>query len=466
MSSQDLDYYKVLGVERTATATEIRRAYLQQSRQWHPDKAQQNGITDENATSQFQLISSANEILADPRSRRIYDTRREQWADRRQAQEFDGFANFFNFGFRGDGSSSWFNQGRTQSDFRYAGSTSGGRSQYGASTAGPKTAKEIWKAFVCGNIPEHEFSKLIRHYSFTSFESDPSDFYEVFDKLFNKVVFAAEGVNASADFSTPPDFGTSETPWKSGPGPFYSYWSKFRTIQNLGSSSNSTATRSATKSSSSSGSKQAHRSQAKKQQKAAHELYNGKVHTLVDLLQCLDPRVKAEERRLDKRAEQQHVENVAKLSAERERIDAERAARCRSQEEEGIDVDNSESEEDFTGSACVFVVAPDGLVMTCKQAKEAAAQIAAVQVESGVVEGDGQDGVARMEQEEVQEQRGDVASDDASETTESSEESEPEVYQCEACRKIFKHVNQFESHCASKKHKKELAAFLERARNK
>ncbi|KAG9224804.1 hypothetical protein CCMSSC00406_0002045 [Pleurotus cornucopiae] len=71
LSSDDL--YRVLGVERTAKldTVSLRRAYLRRSRACHPDKSSD----DPEATSAFQKVSVAYEILSNPTSRRVYDRR-------------------------------------------------------------------------------------------------------------------------------------------------------------------------------------------------------------------------------------------------------------------------------------------------------------------------------------------------------------------------------------------------------
>lgn len=77
----DPDWYGVLGVERGASITDIRRAYRKLALQWHPDK---NLEDSDNATIQFQLVSQAYQILSDSNSRLLYDQRRnETFASRR-----------------------------------------------------------------------------------------------------------------------------------------------------------------------------------------------------------------------------------------------------------------------------------------------------------------------------------------------------------------------------------------------
>lgn len=65
-----VDYYKVLGVKRAATASEIKSAYRRLARQRHPDV---NGGSDQ-AARDFALISHAYRTLSDPHERAHYDT--------------------------------------------------------------------------------------------------------------------------------------------------------------------------------------------------------------------------------------------------------------------------------------------------------------------------------------------------------------------------------------------------------
>ena len=61
------DYYEVLGVAPDAGAAEIKRAYRQLARRYHPD------ISGEERTTVFLEVARAYEVLGDPQRRRSYD---------------------------------------------------------------------------------------------------------------------------------------------------------------------------------------------------------------------------------------------------------------------------------------------------------------------------------------------------------------------------------------------------------
>ncbi|XP_038050254.1 dnaJ homolog subfamily C member 3-like [Patiria miniata] len=70
--SQKRDYYKILGVKRTAKKKEILKAYRKLAQQWHPDKHEE-GVAKEKASKVFMDIAAAKEVLTDPEKRQQFD---------------------------------------------------------------------------------------------------------------------------------------------------------------------------------------------------------------------------------------------------------------------------------------------------------------------------------------------------------------------------------------------------------
>lgn len=64
------DYYKILGVSKNSSAKEIKKAYYQLAKKYHPD----TNKDDNDASKKFQEVSEAYEILSDDTKRKEYDT--------------------------------------------------------------------------------------------------------------------------------------------------------------------------------------------------------------------------------------------------------------------------------------------------------------------------------------------------------------------------------------------------------
>ncbi len=69
MATQTKDYYGALGVKKNASAEEIRKAFRKLARKYHPDV----NPGDKSAEEKFKTISEANDVLSDPKKRKIYD---------------------------------------------------------------------------------------------------------------------------------------------------------------------------------------------------------------------------------------------------------------------------------------------------------------------------------------------------------------------------------------------------------
>jgi len=76
------DYYKILGIDRSATSKDIKAAYRKLARKHHPDLHP----NDKDAKKNFQQINEANEVLSDPVKRKKYDQYGNDW---KHADEFE-----------------------------------------------------------------------------------------------------------------------------------------------------------------------------------------------------------------------------------------------------------------------------------------------------------------------------------------------------------------------------------------
>lgn len=128
-----IDYYKTLGLEKSATPEEIKKAYRKLARKYHPDMNPGN----KEAEKKFKEINEANEVLSNPENRAKYDKYGENWKhgeayeqaqqqrqyQRSSAQGFEGaefgggedFSDFFQSMFGGGGYSS---RGRASGKFK------------------------------------------------------------------------------------------------------------------------------------------------------------------------------------------------------------------------------------------------------------------------------------------------------------------------------------------------------------
>ena len=77
------DYYKILGLPPTATKKEIKKAFRQLARKYHPDLHP----GDKAAAEQFKRINEACQVLSDDNKRARYDLDRKQQGQRQQTQQ-------------------------------------------------------------------------------------------------------------------------------------------------------------------------------------------------------------------------------------------------------------------------------------------------------------------------------------------------------------------------------------------
>ncbi|EKD41482.1 MAG: DnaJ protein, partial [uncultured bacterium] len=89
------DYYEILGLSRTASEADIKKAYRQQALQYHPDR----NPGDHTAEDKFKEASEAYEVLSDSQKRQVYDQFGHSGLSGAGFQGFSGVEDIFdNFG--------------------------------------------------------------------------------------------------------------------------------------------------------------------------------------------------------------------------------------------------------------------------------------------------------------------------------------------------------------------------------
>ena len=84
-----IDYYKILGVDKSIPQKDVKKAYLKRAKQFHPDLHPD----DPKAKAKFQALNEAYDVIGDPEKRKKYDQYGEQWrmADQMGGGGFGGF---------------------------------------------------------------------------------------------------------------------------------------------------------------------------------------------------------------------------------------------------------------------------------------------------------------------------------------------------------------------------------------
>ncbi|RSL61475.1 hypothetical protein CEP54_006256 [Fusarium duplospermum] len=175
-------YYDLLGVERSATDDEIKRAYRRKALELHPDR---NFNDVETATRRFAEVQSAYEILSDPQERAWYDSHRDAILS---GQDGDGV----------DSNPATFRNVRLTS------------------------AEEIMS--------------LIRKFNAAvPFDDEPTGFYGICRETFEHLALEEEAAaeNEDVDIREYPTFGSSDDDYETVVKPFYNAWSGFSTAKSF-----------------------------------------------------------------------------------------------------------------------------------------------------------------------------------------------------------------------------------------
>ena len=84
-----VDYYKILGIDKTATSKDVKNAYRKLARKHHPDL----NPNDKDAKRNFQAINEANEVLSDREKRKKYDKYGKDWQHAEQFEKSEQYQN-------------------------------------------------------------------------------------------------------------------------------------------------------------------------------------------------------------------------------------------------------------------------------------------------------------------------------------------------------------------------------------
>lgn len=144
------DFYEILGIPRSASQGDIKKAYRKGALKYHPDKNQ----GDASAEEKFKEISGAFEILSDPEKKKLYDQYGEAGINPQAAPDDDG-----NGGFSGFGGSGMGGGGGGTRTFHFSGMPSGSMGGMGGGGFHQSNPMDIFQMmFGTGNPFEAESS--------------------------------------------------------------------------------------------------------------------------------------------------------------------------------------------------------------------------------------------------------------------------------------------------------------------
>lgn len=127
------DYYEVLGVKRSASADEIKKAFKKLARKYHPDVAKDEPEAEE----KFKEVNEAYEVLGDPEKRKKYDQLGHNW---QHGSDFTPPPGNYGYGYSGGGGAQ---------EFHFEGST--GFSDFFENLFGGRTAGDPFGGFGYGS---------------------------------------------------------------------------------------------------------------------------------------------------------------------------------------------------------------------------------------------------------------------------------------------------------------------------
>jgi len=132
-----IDYYKILGVNKSATQDDIKKAYRKLARKHHPDL----NPGDKEAEKKFKELNEANEVLSNPENRAKYDKYGENWKHGEEYEKAQQQRQYQQQNYSGGGfSGADFGEGEDFSDFFQSmfGGAGGG---FGKSSRGSSSGK-------------------------------------------------------------------------------------------------------------------------------------------------------------------------------------------------------------------------------------------------------------------------------------------------------------------------------------